>query len=417
LTSFRSIAYARRVSAPLLANPFLSVEVEQDGDEVLGLRVQAPVRGHGLRRTFVDRRQEPELFALLRGLIVPGEELEIEGHGAPLARLAEIGLLVREDEVASRTFLRCELAAELPPLVPPPWRARLDAEVADRRIADGARFAIQRDAQAPALLGELAQRLARLEPRYPRLWVADPETAIWAPYTVGPGVGPGHGELLDALERGELPTSDRELRALQNARLLATRDPAAHPARAEALEAAAEQFRTKGYALVEQVLPPLLLAALRRYYRDLIQEGWIELRDRQADRYWAHNEHVARLLHVQLTPLVQRLAGEDVKPSYVYLGAYRPGAALEAHRDRAQCELSLSLLVDFDPEPAERSSWPLHFARSQEEPSTAVYQPIGSAVAYKGCELYHHRPALGAGQRSTSLFLHYVPKAFAGPLK
>jgi hypothetical protein len=58
--------------------------------------------------------------------------------------------------------------------------------------------------------------------------------------------------------------------------------------------------------------------------------------------------------------------------------------------------------------------WPLWIAPEATAPVPVVLRP-GDAVFYRGRELTHFREPLPAG-RSTSVFLHYVPRAFAAPL-
>ena len=73
-----------------------------------------------------------------------------------------------------------------------------------------------------------------------------------------------------------------------------------------------------------------------------------------------NNDPVARFFHRQLTADVAAIAGEPVKPSYVYLASYQPRAILKKHTDREQCEFSVTLCLDYSPEPHCATPWPLH---------------------------------------------------------
>jgi hypothetical protein len=177
----------------------------------------------------------------------------------------------------------------------------------------------------------------------------------------------------------------------------------------------AAEFASKHYAPVAQLIHPFHLSALRRYYRYLIRQGELKLGDSQSPRRYAmQNEAVACFFHHQLTATVSAVVQEPVKPSYVYLGAYLGGAELEAHIDREQCEFSVSLCIDYSPEPSLATPWPLHLSTSSG--STAVFQGIGDALVYCGRELMHSRCRLPLGNTSTSLFFHYVRESFSGPL-
>jgi hypothetical protein len=170
-----------------------------------------------------------------------------------------------------------------------------------------------------------------------------------------------------------------------------------------------------GWAVLRGLIPPLHLGCLRRWYRRAIRLGQIALGDGQSSRRYAcHNEPVARYFHQQLASAVSRATGRRVRPSYVYFASYQAGANLPAHVDRAQCEYTLSLLVDFTPEPELEASWPLNL--STREADIEVYQAIGDALLYRGREIRHWRGELASECTSTSLFLHYVDADFDGPL-
>jgi hypothetical protein len=174
-------------------------------------------------------------------------------------------------------------------------------------------------------------------------------------------------------------------------------------------------FRTRGYAPMGDLIHPFHIAALRRYYRHLIRTGAIRLGDDQSPRrYVAYNDPVARFFHRQICATVGAVAGEELKPSYVYLASYLSGAELKKHTDREQCEYSVTLCLDFAPEPQLETPWPIRL----DTPSgtTTVYQAIGDGLAYRGTRLPHYRDVLGIGQTSTSIFFHYVPADFSGSL-
>jgi len=185
--------------------------------------------------------------------------------------------------------------------------------------------------------------------------------------------------------------------------------------RGEMSKKAAAVFREKGYAPLPGLIHPFHIAALRRYYRYLIRTGAIRLGDRQsARRYVAYNDPVARFFHQHITGTLSAVAGETLKPSYVYLASYLSGAELKKHVDREQCEFSITLCLDFSPEPALATPWPIQL----ETPTSkvAVCQSIGDGLAYRGTRLPHYRDKLGEGQTSTSIFFHYVAADFAGSL-
>lgn len=175
------------------------------------------------------------------------------------------------------------------------------------------------------------------------------------------------------------------------------------------------QFREKGYAPLSGLIHPLNLAALRRYYRHQIRRGAIGLGDHQSSqRYVAHNESVARFFHQQMTNAISAIVGEAIKPSYVYFASYLSGAELKKHIDREQCEFSVTLSLDFSPEPDLATSWPIRL----DTPAGAVTvcQALGDGLVYRGTKVPHYRNRLAEGHTSTSIFFHYVPAGFNGTL-
>jgi hypothetical protein len=90
------------------------------------------------------------------------------------------------------------------------------------------------------------------------------------------------------------------------------------------------------------------------------------------------------------------------------------GAELKKHTDREQCEFSVTLCLDFSPEPELATSWPLHLDTA--EGTVTVYQALGDGLVYRGTQVPHYRSVLGEGITSTSIFFHYVPAEFSGSL-
>lgn len=182
-----------------------------------------------------------------------------------------------------------------------------------------------------------------------------------------------------------------------------------------AVREAAELFRARGYAPLQGLIHPFHIAALRRYYRHQIRNGAIQLGDPQSPRrYVAYNDPVARFFHRAIAPAFAAIVGEPVKPSYVYLASYLSGAELKTHVDREQCEFSITLCLDFSPEPDLATPWPI--CLQTQTGTVTVYQALGDGLAYRGTRLPHYRSRLGEGQTSTSIFFHYVAADFTGSL-
>jgi len=247
-------------------------------------------------------------------------------------------------------------------------------------------------------------------------WVRDPATNSLYPFWLSPRLEAA----VSRLRAGEpVPASfPADVRALLAGAGILT--PADHAERrlaewAEVVRKSAHQFREKGYLPLGNLIHPFNLAALRRYYRHAIRRGAIRLGDEQSSRrYVAHNESVARFFHHQIANAVSAIAGDAIKPSYVYLASYLSGAELKKHTDREQCEFSVTLCLDFSPEPELAASWPIRLDTGRG--SVTVYQALGDGLVYRGTQLPHYRNVLPEGRTSTSIFFHYVPADFSGPL-
>lgn len=210
--------------------------------------------------------------------------------------------------------------------------------------------------------------------------------------------------------------NQRDCRILAAAGILRCGDALVFPAISdEPLDKLRKNYSEKNYAVFPGLLHPFHVAALRRYYRCLIRKGAITLGDSQSPRrYVAYNEPVARFFHRSLTKIVSDVTGKRVKPSYVYMASYLSGAELKKHTDRDQCEFSISLCLDFSPEPKGATLWPL--CLDTPEGTVRVRQALGDGLFYRGTRVPHYRDALGEGLTSTSIFFHYVSANFTGSL-
>jgi hypothetical protein len=248
-------------------------------------------------------------------------------------------------------------------------------------------------------------------------WVRDPATNSLRPFWLGPQLE----VVVASLRRGapvpEIVPRD-VLFVLAGAGILMTEEQAERRLAewAEVVKRSTQQFRERGYVPLGNLIHPFNLAALRRYYRRAIRCGAIPLGDVQsARRYAAHNESVASFFHHQIANAVSAVVGEAVKPSYVYLASYLSGADLKKHFDREQCEFSVTLCLDFSPEPELATSWPIRL--DTPEGTVTVYQALGDGLVYRGTKVPHYRDVLAEGHTSTSIFFHYVPADFSGELE
>lgn len=250
----------------------------------------------------------------------------------------------------------------------------------------------------------------RFLPDHPLAWVEDPATGVNYPFWLRPIQA--HLFRRFGASRQPPPLDSTLASRLSQATVLVT--AAGLERRRQEGEAQVERaralFAEQRYCELPSLIHSAHVAALGRYYQNLIDKGEWKLGDAQVrHRHGQHNEPVARYFHHQLIGMVSRIAGEPLKPSYSYASAYRGGAILGAHVDRKQCEFTLSLLVEDDAASSTRP-WPLWFHLPQGK--IAVTQKAGDAVLFRGCELPHWRERSSAEYTSTILLFHYVPQDF-----
>jgi len=314
-----------------------------------------------------------------------------------------------------RSQFYCRLAEQPDHLVPRWYVSRLDKlAIPDELVLSPTTFFTHENSSRPELERSLPL-LTNFALSGNVAWVTDPATNALQPFWLEPEVASELQHVTPG-DQVHLPITP-SLKVLAAAGILVPRNYM-HDISCRwnhVISYAADGFRAKQYVPVAGLIHPFHLSALRRYYRHQIRSGLIRLGDEQSSRrYVAHNEAVARFFHHQLTGVVSRIVGEAVKPSYVYLASYQAGAILAKHTDRDQCEFSISLCLDYCPEPERATSWPLHLQTP--EGTTTVYQAIGDALLYRGGLLPHYRDQLREGHSSTSIFFHYVGQDFAGPL-
>ena len=247
-------------------------------------------------------------------------------------------------------------------------------------------------------------------------WIPQPVTDSWLPFWLGPRL---EGAVSAIKLEGHVPAGlpDEDLALLTTAGIVSAEEQEELDRERwhEAIFRGAGMFHERNYAPVRGLLHPFHVAALRRYFRYLVRTGRIRFGDEQnSRRYGVHNESVARFFHQQMAKTVSLIVGQPVIPSYVYAACYVSGAVLEKHIDREQCEFSVTLCLDFSPEPRGETSWPIRL--DTPHGNVSVYQALGDGLVYRGPRVPHYRDTLPNGRTSTSILFHYVPAGFTGSL-
>jgi hypothetical protein len=314
-------------------------------------------------------------------------------------------------------LFHCQLDGQPDHLVPEGFlRAQAWEDLAGRQLFLNPRCRITRGAALPPHVPITKEALDKFALQDTIVWISDPGSGALLPFWLGSELGSFFADVKPGDPApARFPRGFRGVLAMAGVLVDADYVFLRRQEWSGTMLHCGAQFRQHGFAPMAGLIHPFHVAALRRYYRYLIRTGALRLGDHQTPlRYVAHNESVARFFHHQLTPVMSAIAGVPVKPSYVYVGSYLPGAILKKHTDREQCEFSITFCLDYSPEPERKTPWPLLL----ESPAGTirVYQAIGDTLFYRGCELAHYRGPLPSGNTSTSIFFHYVPEDFAGSL-
>ena len=158
---------------------------------------------------------------------------------------------------------------------------------------------------------------------------------------------------------------------------------------------------------------------INEYYHELIDNNTFNFADAMSQRWYGNNDFLSRIIHFELLPLIEHMTQRRLKPTYSYLSCYVKGAVLPPHTDRAECEFSVSFIID-KPEGAQ---WPIYVdpikqpVRLQTYPDFAINEKIDKCIPmdcdpnglilFSGTDHIHFREELKEEYYYVML-LHYV---------
>ncbi len=407
----------------LVVNPYLSIVFTSEPEDTF--MCAAPKPGVELKTLNVSKRDQPGLYELFQDMTTISLEAGDITEGLSPQEydiLIEHAVLIDEAEAPKRILFSCslnEIKAEA-----------VKEDVSYLTVNPTLRF-------EPFSLENFRTWAVEwhLSPHQPSVWVKNSITGAECGYWLTPS----EAELISGFVPGQkpnLPADNEFISRCLKAEILLTGPGTEARDRywAGALSSAGEKFANSKYALLRSIFPPAQMAAMRRFYRDYVSQGFMPFGDTQVtNRYRQYNEPFATFIHKMLTPVMSEIVGEPVKPSYCYAASYKDCAVLNPHTDREACEFSISFQVDYEPEPPDDlSPWALYVDPLQWEgelttggvrlnwdeypdektAGAGIHLASGDGLIYKGRELVHYRYGLPAGHRSTSLFFHYVAEDF-----
>jgi hypothetical protein len=398
----------------MMVNPFLELKLVRDEGVINAVMVRAPVKGEGLKVTTIDRKRDQEIFEfLLIHMATKG------AHGANSAtdrereRLMKIGVLVRQ---ASRpVFYSCDFDDVPSNLLPLRAQRRLRPFVlVDDLIVDPTIHHLGKN----GITAEMRGRYKIPSPFHEdRSWVSI-ENGLSAP--VFYSYAPDASACVDLLSAGQpVPKNlsfDARQKLVETGMLRLQEETSTRRETKERQRSAAHKSLVeRRYVILREIIHPVQLATIRRYYRSLIAEGFVRFGDPEwPDRFFSSRDGLTYFFQQQLTGVISEIAGERLKPSFAFFASYRPGSDLKPHRDREQCHYAMSVLLDHD-QADDVSSWPIYVQPPGAPEAVPVNVGLGDGLLYFGQEVLHYRYPLPHGY-STLWFLFWVPENFEGSL-
>lgn len=366
--------------------------------------VRAPLRGRPLRPELVGA--DHPAFAALDALArARGDgDLELELDDDVERELVRLGVLAAPADIPERPTPSCALDDLAPPSTARPPTADAELRVAESLVLQvGPELPPATTARGERFVPtELTSRASRATPI---AWIEDPTTGASVPYALDAK------HAANELVPGGTPpkTTPEALTQLVHAGIvsLAGQHDRGDATRDESLRRA---MRTEGFCATRDWLPPLHLSLLQRYYRELVDRGFVERFANESGeiRFVEYEEPLGRFWLEALTPLAVRVFDRPIRPSYAFFSSYVNGSTLPWHRDRPGCEYSATMLIEYTPTPDDgQSPWPL-LIEGRDGAVRRLHQRPGDVVLFLGRELRHARDALAPGHRSTHLFFHWV---------
>lgn len=173
-----------------------------------------------------------------------------------------------------------------------------------------------------------------------------------------------------------------------------------------------EYYERHGYYVLREFIPPAFIYFLKEYFDTLKKNNSLLKGDSQApNSFCTYGDPCYDTFLLLSTNLISNAIGKKLAPTYTYGRIYLNGSDLKPHRDREECQHSVTLFLGGEYE----ESWPI-FIENLEDPSQphGCYLEPGDAVIYKGHEMVHWREVF-KGTSHYQLFMHYVD--YDGPFK
>ena len=174
------------------------------------------------------------------------------------------------------------------------------------------------------------------------------------------------------------------------------------------IESYQQQFKEKGYAVIEGFVPPGVAALIANYARirvankdmDIMDDGFVDF------ALTNYGDYITESMLVQVIGLIEKVTDKELAPTYSYLRYYRDKDKLPVHVERYSCQYGVTLCCGYDYN--KDVMWPIHIKGKDGKKKTVDQQP-GDALVYLGCDLEHWRDQIPGGHH-VQVHLHYIGK-------
>jgi hypothetical protein len=157
------------------------------------------------------------------------------------------------------------------------------------------------------------------------------------------------------------------------------------------------------YKIIKNFLNESEINLLQNYCKNIHRtntENFDFVQNNNGDTFM-YNDPLMESLTVNKLSLMEKESGLKLFPTYSFWRLYTYGAALDPHKDRPSCEISVTVQIDSD-----GTEWPIWFTKPNGEQISYNLKP-GQGVVYLGMKSEHWRDAF-KGQEYGQVFLHYV---------
>ena len=120
----------------------------------------------------------------------------------------------------------------------------------------------------------------------------------------------------------------------------------------------------------------------------------LEINDHSRNSFYG--DPIMEALLLRKKKLMEQETGKKLLPTYSFWRVYTQFADLKKHKDRASCEISVTIKINSD-----ETEWPIYID------GKPCHLDKGDAAIYLGCELEHWREEF-QGDHQFQCFLHYV---------